>query len=251
MPVPLEYLFENPPPEDEANADFDLKVDPTWGGQRNNPFDADPDDAPFGFVVMVSPEEIQVSLDKRDGSHWEVFNCEDTEQTEQQHTVQMVCTETGDGSNCHKIQLGHGVPGTILQMPSGCGPGKYAVAHSLQPSRNQSMPGHLARRGITETVYDLTFDYDFRRVPRDLGDTQLRIDWASPHPDPSRALFVTVTIRITGAGWLIKPRAKSASGLCTKWGAITVAGLKKNGAMTSTLEHSHARTCISGGSASK
>ncbi|KAL3442260.1 glycosyl hydrolases family 18-domain-containing protein [Aspergillus insuetus] len=179
MPVPLEYLFENPPPEDKANADFDLKVDPTWGGQRNNPFNADPDDAPFGFIIMVSPEEIQVSLDKRDGSHWEVFNCEDTKQTKQQHTVQMVCTKTGDGSNCHKIHLGHGVPGTILQMPSGCGPGKYAVAHSLQPSWNQSMPGHLARRGITETVYNLTFDYDFRRVPRDLGDTQLRIDYSN------------------------------------------------------------------------
>ncbi|KAL4860833.1 hypothetical protein BDV12DRAFT_204642 [Aspergillus spectabilis] len=35
------------------------------------------------------------------------------------------------------------------------------------------MPGHLARRGLSETVYDLTFDYDFRRVPRGLGDTQI------------------------------------------------------------------------------
>ncbi|TLD14866.1 hypothetical protein PspLS_10880, partial [Pyricularia sp. CBS 133598] len=68
LPVPLEYLFEHPPEDKEANTKFDLKVDPTYGGSSDVPFSEDPNNSPFGFVVMVSPDEIQVTLDRRDGS---------------------------------------------------------------------------------------------------------------------------------------------------------------------------------------
>ncbi|RMZ85658.1 hypothetical protein DV737_g650, partial [Chaetothyriales sp. CBS 132003] len=62
-------------------------------------------------------------------------------------------------------------------MPKGCGPGKYAVVKHLTESSNQSLPQHLVKRGVTaSTIYDLAFDYDFSRVPRDLGTTQMRID---------------------------------------------------------------------------
>ncbi|KAK3900201.1 hypothetical protein C8A05DRAFT_36165 [Staphylotrichum tortipilum] len=43
------------------------------------------------------------------------------------------------------------------------------------------LPRHLEHLSAAHTpvVYDLTFDYDFTRVPRDLGDTQMRIDFSS------------------------------------------------------------------------
>ncbi|KAF7870544.1 hypothetical protein EAF04_004288 [Stromatinia cepivora] len=180
LPVPLEYLFPDPPDEKEANTKFDLEVDPTYGGSIDVPFQESPANAPFGFVVMTSPDEIQVSLDRRDGSHWEVFDCFDA-LTEGEHTVRMTCTDDTENSNCGKIHLGHGAPGTIIQMPDGCGPGKYAVAKSLIPSKNQTLPHHLLIRGLSETstVFDLTFDYNFSRVPRDMGNTQMRIDFSN------------------------------------------------------------------------
>ncbi|RSL60097.1 hypothetical protein CEP53_005571 [Fusarium sp. AF-6] len=180
LPVPLEYLFPDPPNEEEAESDYQLKVDNTWGGAEDLPFAETPEHSAFGFIIMTSPDELQTTLDKRDGSHWEVFDCHDSVSQEEQ-TVRMVCTDRSENSNCDKIYLGHGAPGTIVEMPEGCGPGRYAVVKELSPSKNQSLPQHLYKRGIEETepVFDLTFDYDFRRVPRDLGDTQIRIDYSN------------------------------------------------------------------------
>lgn len=130
-------------------------------------------------MVITSPEELQVSLDKRDGSHWELFGCNDAISEEEQ-TIQMFCTDTSETSNCHKISLGHGVPGTILEMPKGCGPSRYAVAKSMVLSE-KPLPEHLSKRhyDAKPVVYDLTFDFDWQRVPRDLGDTQLRVDYSN------------------------------------------------------------------------
>lgn len=155
-----------------------MSTDDTFGDGSSDS-DDNPSDAAFQFVVLTSPEDLQVSLDKRDGSHWDMFNCRDAV-TEGEHTVQMVCTDFSEDSNCHKIGLGHGVPGTILQMPQGCGPGKYAVAKSMEPSSsNNILPRHLSHLGERAVVYDLTFDYNFQRVPRDLGDTQMRVDFSN------------------------------------------------------------------------
>ncbi|KAG8353315.1 hypothetical protein FVEN_g8694 [Fusarium venenatum] len=179
LPVPLEYLFENPPDKESADTDWTLKVDSTYGGSETG-FAEDPENSAFGFVVMTSPEELQVSIDKRDGSHWDVFDCFDST-TVGEHRVRMACTDRSENSNCDKIHLGHGAPGTILEMPDGCGPGRYAVAKHMVPSSNQTLPPHLARRGLesSEQVYDLVFDYNFKRVPRDLGTTQMRIDYSN------------------------------------------------------------------------
>ncbi|KAG7139201.1 Chitotriosidase-1 like protein [Verticillium longisporum] len=178
LPVPLENLFEHPPDGDSVDTDFSLKTDDSSAGG-----DDDPNEAAFQFVVLASPDELQVSVDKRDGSHWDVFGCEDAV-TEGEHTVSMVCTDFSERSNCHKIGLGHGVPGTILQMPPGCGPGKYAVAKSMEPADGEDhvklLPRRLAHLAPRKpTVYSLTFDYDFGRVPRDLGSTQMRIDFSN------------------------------------------------------------------------
>jgi chitinase len=177
LPVDLKNLFEHPP-EGGSDTDFTLNTDKTSAGG-----DDDPNEAAFQFVVLVSPEALQVSLDKRDGSHWDVFDCHDSV-SEGEHTVRMVCNDYTPDSNCHKIGLGHGVPGTILQMPNGCGPGKYAVAKSMTPAPGKDhkklLPRHLSHlAGLEPVVYELTFDYDFHRVPRDLGNTQMRIDFSN------------------------------------------------------------------------
>ncbi|KAH7160985.1 hypothetical protein EDB81DRAFT_924239, partial [Dactylonectria macrodidyma] len=177
LPVDLKNLFEHPP-EGGSDTDFTLETDKTSDGG-----DDDPNDAAFQFVVLVSPEALQISLDKRDGSHWDVFDCNDSV-SEGEHTVRTVCNDHTPDSNCHKIGLGHGVPGTILQMPKGCGPGKYAVAKSMAPApgsdHTKLLPRHLSHlAGLQPVVYALTFDYDFHRVPRDLGNTQMRIDYSN------------------------------------------------------------------------
>ena len=179
-PVPLDHLFPHPPSGDGVDTDFELQVDNTWGTGSAQTGDTDPNDASFAFVILTSPEELQISLDKRD-SPWELFECNDAV-SEGEHMIKMICTDNSeeDSSGCGKIHLGHGAPGTILEMPNGCGPGKYAVAKSLTPSSDQNLPKHLVKRYPHKpTVYDLTFDYDFRRVPRDLGDTQMRIDFSN------------------------------------------------------------------------
>ncbi|CBX95390.1 similar to Glycosyl hydrolases family 18 protein [Plenodomus lingam JN3] len=178
LPVPLDRLFKDPPTGDDVDTDFELNVDDTFGGQSDRT-DEDPSNAAFQFVVLASPEELQHSLDKRDGSHWELYNCEGGSSEEEQ-TIQMFCTDVSEDSNCHKIGLGHGVPGTILEMPAGCGAGRYAVAKAMTPAVNQTIPHHLRKRAShMPKVYDLTFDYNFRRVPRDVGDTQMRIDFSN------------------------------------------------------------------------
>ncbi|KAI1125321.1 carbohydrate-binding module family 18 [Nemania abortiva] len=179
LPVSLDKLFKNPPTGDDIDTDYELETDDTWGTGKAKVDDDEPSDAAFQFVVMASPDEIQVSMDKRDGSHWEL-NCDNTNDSEEAQTVRMFCTDVSENSNCHKIGLGHGVPGTILQMPAGCGPGKYAVAVDMKQSANQVIPRSLTRRlSHNPVVYDLTFDYDFSRVPRDMGDTQMRIDFSN------------------------------------------------------------------------
>jgi len=182
-PVALDRLFPNPPTGDDVDIDFELETDNTWGdGQPDTSGGTGPENAAFAFYIIAAPDEIQVTLDKRDGSHWELFNCNDAV-SEDEHTVQMICTNPSEDSNCGDIYKGHGVAGTIIQMPvgQGCGPGKYAVAKSLEVSANQTLPRHLARRGFAHNpvVYDLSFNYDFSLVPRDMGDAQLRIDFSN------------------------------------------------------------------------
>ncbi|GME43871.1 Glycosyl hydrolases family 18 [Neofusicoccum parvum] len=179
LPVPLDYLFPNAPDEADADPEFKLETDDTWGTGKDQGTEGEPNKSAFGFVVITSPDEVQVSLDKRDGSHWEVFDCFDAV-SEDEQTVRMVCTDYSEDSNCHKIHLGHGVPGTIVEMPEGCGPGKYAVAKNMTVSSNQELPNHLHKRDLVgREVYDLTFDYDFTRVPRDLGESLMRIDFSN------------------------------------------------------------------------
>jgi chitinase len=183
LPVDLDFLFPNPPTGSNVDTEYDLRLDDTWGtGSAKTDGSNDPNNAAFAFWVMASPEEIQVSLSRRDGSHWEVFNCGDSDPSNiESQTVQMICMDASESSNCYKIGLGHGVPGTILEMPPRCGHSKYVVAKAMEISKNQTIPDKLRKRSLVRNpvVYDLTYDFEWARVPRDLGDTQLRVDFSN------------------------------------------------------------------------
>jgi chitinase len=109
-------------------------------------------------------------------------NCFDSKSEEEQR-IRNVCTdEDSPNSRCNNIHLGYGVPGTILEMPGGCGPGRYAVAKSMRQSRNQSLPHHLVHKRNDASplvVYDIVFDCNFTRVPRASGDSIMRIDFSN------------------------------------------------------------------------
>lgn len=74
---------------------------------------------------------------------------------------------------------------TVVEMPSHCGAGRYAVAVNIAASHNNTLPHHLEKRlykrGIVRPkVYDFTFDYDFSPIHRRAkSDVLLRIDYSS------------------------------------------------------------------------
>lgn len=181
LDIPLSHLFPEPPTGDLVDVRHELLTDHTFGGKSTGKKANNPNENTFQFHVLASPKAIQTTLRKRDGSDWDVYNCNDAV-TEGEHTVNMICTNPGENGNCNDIHLGHGAPGTIIELPEGCGPGRYAVVKELKPANNQTYPPHLNKRDFGDeapVVHELTFDYDFQRVPRDLGDTQIRIDFSN------------------------------------------------------------------------
>lgn len=133
---------------------------------------------------MSGPQSELSTFDKRDGSHWELYDCP-TGKNEDRQTVKAVCTDTSASSNCADIYLGRGVAETIIELPEGCGAGHYAMAVSLEPAVNKTLPPslqhRLMKRGIySPKVYDLTFDFDFSPLQvRADSNVLVRIDYSS------------------------------------------------------------------------
>jgi chitinase len=128
---------------------------------------------------MSGPENEFTSARKRDGSHWEFFDC-DNAVGEQRQTIKAVCTDTTEKSNCDIIFKG-GVEATVVEMPEDCGPGKYAVAWKMEPSTDHDHIRHrLVKRGLSEApVYDFVFDYDFTHFEKRAdSNVLLRIDYS-------------------------------------------------------------------------
>jgi chitinase len=133
---------------------------------------------------MSGPQSELSTFDKRDGSHWELYDCP-TEKHEGRQTVKAVCTDTSPNSNCGDIYLGVGVAETIVELPEECGAGHYAMAVSLEPAANKTLPSDLRHRLMSRgvfspTVYDFTFDFDFSPLQRRGNSNVLvRIDYSS------------------------------------------------------------------------
>jgi chitinase len=170
-------LFPHPGPKENTEK-LDIKIDTGVGSGSTNSKDAANDHA-FGFYIMSGPENEITSVAKRDGSHWELFDC-DNSVGEERQTIKAVCTDSSENSNCDVIFRG-GVESTVIEMPGDCGPGKYAVAWNLEPSTNHDhIRHHLEKRGLSDNaVFDLTFDYDFSHFEkRDQSNVLLRIDYS-------------------------------------------------------------------------
>lgn len=148
---------------------------------QNNGNNQRPNDNACGFFILsgklllsgncardsdgvIGPKSEMSTMNKRDGSHWEFFNCP-KEMTEVRRTVRVVCTVDGPESNCDDI-YDDGLPHAVVEMPDGYGPVKYAMAVSLEPSVNHTtLPHRLVKRlGLGKQIFDFTFDHDFTAV---------------------------------------------------------------------------------------
>ncbi|KAK4118089.1 glycoside hydrolase family 18 protein [Parathielavia appendiculata] len=179
LPVPLENLFDEEIGADEEQS-FDIDVDLN----RKTGESSHPNDNSFGWHIMSGPPDQLQNLNKRDGSHWEVYGC-DAELHEGRQSARLVCTRDRNSEhNCDDILLG-GVEDTVLEMPPHCGPGKYALAVSLEPMHDASTDNILSPRlkrrlPVGATVYNLTFDYGFHRLRgRQDNRVKLRIDYSN------------------------------------------------------------------------
>lgn len=74
------------------------------------------------LTSQIGPPDQVSSMDKRDGSSWELFDCLPGK-LEKRQTARAICLDDSEESNCKDIHLGeHGVPGTIVEMPPGVCP---------------------------------------------------------------------------------------------------------------------------------
>ncbi len=178
LPIPLSNLFDEQIGSDEDQS-FDIQVHDGDGRKSISP-----NDNTFGWHIMSGPPEQITNLNKRDGSHWEVYGC-DPENHEGVQSARLVCTRDRNSEhNCDDILLG-GVADTVVEMPPHCGPGKYAMAVSLEPmhdaSTDDTLSSRLKRRlPVGATVFNLTFDYGFHRLQgRQENKVKLRIDYSN------------------------------------------------------------------------
>jgi len=134
----------------------------------------------FGLVVIDGPQDAVTNLNKRDGSHVDFLSC-NQKRDDGPGIAQFVCMDDSESSNCNDMNAG-GLAGTIMRMPEDCGFAKYAVAHSVVPSLDQTLPDHLKKRAPSNAaVYDLEYSYDFTLAKRDSGDIYLRVDYSDSH----------------------------------------------------------------------
>ena len=131
---------------------------------------------------MVGSEEDVQSLRKRDGSHLELFDCPEPHKTDfGKQTIRAVCMVDGDDHNCEDITLGS-VEGTIIRLPEDCGPDEWVRVVSFRQIENHPLPSNLFKRlQNSPKVYEIKYDYNFRKLRRDGGEIYVRFD-ASVHP---------------------------------------------------------------------
>lgn len=181
-PVPLAWLFPDYSEDDDSDFTYDLELDQDANSEE------DPNDTGFGWVIMAGPKDQLTSLNKRDGSHWELFDCPDRDSITEDHriTVRAICTDDSSDSNCDDLFLG-GVENTVVEMPGHCGIGRYAMAVSMESATDQRLPGSLhpklVKRGVNlqraPNVYNFTFDYNFAVLQgRESNQVQVRIDYS-------------------------------------------------------------------------
>ncbi|KAK6216415.1 hypothetical protein LQW54_003619 [Pestalotiopsis sp. IQ-011] len=187
LPVPLENLFADAasfPSSDEPvyyeAFDHDKNAFPDYDSTNTD----DPSSEPFAWTIMVGAEEDVQSLRRRDGSHLAAFDCPNPDPSDfSTQTVKLACM-VADDHNCEDLMKG-GTHGTIVRLPEGCGPDEWVRVVSFKKITDvepDAVPPELVKRasGAPE-VYQLRYDYNFRKLRRDGGEIYVRFD-ASVHP---------------------------------------------------------------------
>jgi len=206
--VPLENLF---PGGKDFSSDLDvdfsevIQNSPDEIGADEEGEGTDPNKSSFSWMVMVGePEDVQ-SFSKRDGSHLQLFDCPNTHVDDftTQH-AKAVCLDDSSDSNCEHILKG-GVEGTVVRLPSHCGPDEWVRAVSFERSHSSSMPEHLSKRaGAGAAIYDFHYDYKFDLLRRDGEEIHFRADM-STHPGSFLLLKLLVQsancMKDTGRVW--------------------------------------------------
>ncbi|KAM0255869.1 hypothetical protein ACHAQJ_005374 [Trichoderma viride] len=138
LPVPLDHLFPeyNEIPKADETV-YQEAMDGRWS------WDVDPETTSFVWVVMVGPPESVQSLDKRDGSFLETFDCPNPDP--QDYSVQTF---------------------------------KAVRVVSFTEINNSTLPHHLVKRTTPfSKVYEIKYDYRIRDVAND--EIFVRIDTSS------------------------------------------------------------------------
>ncbi|PNP44197.1 hypothetical protein THARTR1_11088 [Trichoderma harzianum] len=174
LPVALDHLFpeyQEIPADDEAV--YQEALDSTWS------WDIDPDTTPFAWVVMVGPPESVQSLDKRDGSSLETFDCPNPDAGDYSvQTFKAVCLAESEDHDCEDLLLGDGAYGTIARLPPSCGPDEWVRVVAFKEIDNSTLPHHLVKRSTPASkVYEIKYDYRIRDVASD--EIFVRIDTSS------------------------------------------------------------------------
>lgn len=131
---------------------------------------------------MVGAEADVQSLRRRDGSHLETFDCPNPDPKDYSiQRLKVVCMVADDDNNCEDIMIGS-VRGTVIRLPEDCGPDDYVRVVSFKQIEEFSLPSHLVKRvPRTHKVYEIRYDYNFRKLRRDGGEVYVRFD-SSDHP---------------------------------------------------------------------
>ncbi|KAI9372233.1 hypothetical protein BJX61DRAFT_553090 [Aspergillus egyptiacus] len=202
FPVPLENLF---PDADSFPTDYS----PTFAMGFDSHADQlaqsapgqQPNKEPFVWIVLVGEEEDLHSFDKRDGSDLDLFDCpQPAEDDFSTQKIRAVCSNSdASSSNCLDIEKG-GTEGTVVRLPSDCGPDRYVRAVRFEESTNRTLPGHLQKRYSSDAkIYDFHYDYDFKNLRRDGGEIYFRAD-LSTHPGYWDEI-VAAPVKRSGATW--------------------------------------------------
>ncbi|KAI9168097.1 zinc-type alcohol dehydrogenase-like protein [Paramyrothecium foliicola] len=199
LPVPLEKLcpeYKEIPSSDEAI--YEETLDGTWI------WDIDPDDTAFAWVVIVGPPENAQSLNKRDGSSLETFDCPQSAADDYGiQTFKAVCmADSSDEHDCKDLPLGYGAFRTIARLPKECGADEWVRVVSFREiSNSTTLRHHTKRMKSTSKVYEIKYDHRIRDVASD--EVFVRID-SSTHS-------------ITGALWWLPKLIEKRSARSLSW----------------------------------
>lgn len=74
------------------------------------------------------------------------------------------------------------VEGIIIRLPEDCGPDEWVRVISFRQIQDRPLPSHLSKRlHSNPRIYEIKYDYNFRKLHRDGGEIYVRFD-ASVHP---------------------------------------------------------------------